>query len=457
MEGRENTYRDSHHDRGVWPVHAPIAPHHKQFRGIGAALRRLAACVVMLLAPPLLQQPSQAQTAAEAVPVVVSSVTRMELARGQSFVGTVYPFRESDVGSAVDGRLVSLPIEDGQAVRKGDTLAELLRGLLEIERSGAVASLDQRRQELAELQAGSRPEEIEQAKAEEEGLEARLAYAESRLTRLERLVGRGTATTDELQDGQTELRRIKAELRAKQAALAMVEAGPRKEVIAQAAAAVAVQEAVVQRIDDQLAKHTIRAPFDGWVVERFAEEGEWVQRSGLVARIVELDRVEVVVQLPELYVSSLQQGTDVRLEFDAAPLQTWIGKVERIIPQADLRSRSFPVQVVLENRIMDGQPVLRGGMLARAWLPVGARGEVTVVPKDALVLGTGTPLVYAVDADDDAAGTGSVRPVPVTLGATVAGSVEVTGGVEPGQLVVTRGNERLRPGAAVKFQTTETP
>jgi HlyD family secretion protein len=400
-----------------------------------------------------------AQPVADAVPVVVAEVSRMDLSRGQSFVGTVYAFRESDVGSAVDGRLVTLPIEDGQQLLKGDTLAELLRGLLEIERAGALAELDQRRQELAELEAGSRPEEVEQAAAEAEALEATLTYAESRLLRLEKLFERGTATTDELQDGQTELRRIKAQLRAKQAALAMVVAGPRKEAIAQAAAAVAVQDAVVSRIDDQLGKHTIRAPFDGWVVERFTEEGEWVTRGGLIARIAELNRVKVVVQLPELYVASLSPGTDVRLEFDAAPLQTWIGKVERIVPQADLRSRSFPVHVVLENRIIEDQPVLRGGMLARAWLPVGARGEVTVVPKDALVLGTGVPAVYVVDITDTTGTTrtGTVRPVPVTLGATVAGSVEVTGAVEPGQLVVTRGNERLKPGAAVKFQGSSTP
>jgi len=155
-------------------------------------------------------------------------------------------------------------------------------------------------------------------------------------------------------------------------------------------------------------------------------------------------------------IAALATGTDVRLEFDAARDQTWTGRVERIVPQADLLSRSFPVKVILENRIVDGQPVLRGGMLARAWLPVGANGEVTVVPKDALVLGKGTPLVYVVDAGTEA-GTGSVRPVQVALGATVAGSVEVTGGLEPGQLVVTRGNERLRPGAAIKFQRAETP
>jgi multidrug efflux pump subunit AcrA (membrane-fusion protein) len=108
------------------------------------------------------------------------------------------------------------------------------------------------------------------------------------------------------------------------------------------------------------------------------------------------------------------------------------------------------VKVLLENRVVDGQPVLRGGLLARAWLPVGKTGPATVVPKDALVLGGGQPFVYVVDVDA-APGAGRVRPVPVALGAAVAGTVEVRGELQPGQLVVTRGNERLRPGMQVSF------
>jgi len=123
--------------------------------------------------------------------------------------------------------------------------------------------------------------------------------------------------------------------------------------------------------------------------------------------------------------------------------------VERVVPQADLLSRSFPVKVTLENRVVDGQPVLRGGLLARAWLPVGKTGLVVVVPKDALVLGAGPPFVYAVETT--APGAGSVRAVPVTLGAAVGGAVEVRGDIAAGQLVVVRGNERLRPGMAVSF------
>jgi multidrug resistance efflux pump len=174
----------------------------------------------------------------------------MQTASGQPFVGTVLPARTSDVGSAVDGRLVELPIVDGQHVEENQPIAQLLRGLLEIERAGAEAELDRRRQVLGELQAGSRPEEIDQARALVAGFEARLAYAKSRLTRLGRLAERGTSTVDELQDAQTELQAIEAQLRGSRAALALVEAGPRKEQVAQAAAAAAVTVTVSLREPD---------------------------------------------------------------------------------------------------------------------------------------------------------------------------------------------------------------
>ena len=302
---------------------------------------------------------------------------------------------------------------------------------------------------LGELQAGSRPEEIEQARAAVAGFEARLSYAKDRLARLGRLAERGTSTADELNDAQTELRAVEAQLRGSRAALELVETGPRKEQIAQAAAAAAVQEAEVQRIDDQLAKHTIRAPFSGWVVERFTEKGQWVARGGLIARIAELDTLEIEAQVPESSLAALREGAHVRLEFDAAADQAWIGTVARVVPQADLLSRSFPVRIRLENRIVDGVPTIKGGMLARAWLPVGAAGEVTVVPKDALVLGGAKPLVFCIDPSSPT--TGVVRPVEVALGAAVEGYVAVRGTLEPGALVVVRGNERLRPGMQVTF------
>ena len=156
----------------------------------------------------------------------------------------------------------------------------------------------------------------------------------------------------------------------------------------------------------------------------------------------------------DLSVGGLEADVDVRLEFDAAPHHTWIGRVARIVPQADLLSRSFPVQIALANIVVDGAPVLRGGMLARAWLPVGRAASVKVVPKDALVLGGPTPVIFVVDGATAATSpvAGTVRAVPVELGAAVGGNVEVRSDIEPGRLVVVRGNERLRPGMAVAFE-----
>jgi RND family efflux transporter MFP subunit len=432
----------------------------------GAGTHRLAVAVLFaaeILLFPIARGQPPSPAPPPAPPVVVARARAVEVQAGQPFVGTVLPARTSDVGSAVDGRIVKLPIEDGQFVREGQPVAELLRGLLEIEKAGAIAELERRNQVLAELRAGSRPEEVEQARALVAGFEARLEYARSRVARLARLAERGTSTVDEVQDAQTELQAIEAQLRGGRAALALAEAGPREQQIAQAAASAAVQEAEVERIDDQLGKHTIRAPFDGWVVQRFAEKGQWLSRGGLVARIAELGQVEVEARVPELSIAGLKEGSAVRLEFDAAPGEIWLGNVIRVVPQADLLSRSFPVKIRVENRIVDGEPVLKGGMLARAWLPVGRAGPALVVPKDAVVLGGQRPFVYVAEGFGvaegygaegaaNAAGTATVRRVDVVLGAAIEGNVEVRGELEPDATVVVRGNERLRPGMTVRIQ-----
>lgn len=165
--------------------------------------------------------------------------------------------------------------------------------------------------------------------------------------------------------------------------------------------------------------------------------------------------------MPELSVRGLRPGGDVRLEFDAVPQQSWTGTILRVVPQADLLSRSFPVRIAVENRIVDGTPQLKGGMLARAWLPVGETGSATVVPKDALVLGGPRPVVFVIDPSDGGGtsgntAAGSVRPVEVAVGAAVGGGVEVRGPLQPGTLVVVRGNERLRPGTSVAYEPAST-
>ena len=120
---------------------------------LASPLRSAATVVALAAGVFAVARPAPGQPPAS-VPVAVARVERQELALGQSFVGTVYPARVSDVGSAVDGRVMKFPVLEGQHVAAGQPIAELLRGLLEIEKAGAVAELDRRRQVLAELKAG---------------------------------------------------------------------------------------------------------------------------------------------------------------------------------------------------------------------------------------------------------------------------------------------------------------
>ncbi len=96
--------------------------------------------------------------------MVTAQVIQREIVEGQAFVGTVQPTRTSEVGSAVDGRVIEFDANRGDRISKGQPLAKLLTKQLEIELAGANAELANRNA-LYDEQKRGRSEEIEQAKA----------------------------------------------------------------------------------------------------------------------------------------------------------------------------------------------------------------------------------------------------------------------------------------------------
>ena len=98
--------------------------------------------------------------------------------------------------------------------------------------------------------------------------------------------------------------------------------------------------------------------------------------------------------------------------------------------------------------LADGVPRIKAGMFARATLSVGQIADALLVPKDAIVLGGPTPMVFVVDAAGKG-GLAKARPVSVQLGAAWEGYLQVKGELKAGESVVVQGNERLRPGQDV--------
>ena len=390
-------------------------------------------------------------------PVTVAAITERTIAGEQTFVGTIMPLRQSTIGSAVEGRVLEFFVNEGDFVERGKPLAQVRTKSLEIEIAGAKAELAFRQQELEELETGTRPEEIEQARARMLSAKAQMTYAQAKLKRTRDLFERRISSDDQLDDALAAAEKaIQAHAEAK-IAHDLAVAGPRKEKIAQSAARVQVQEEEIARLEDRLDKHTIVAPFDGYVIAEHTEEGEWIKQGDPVTDMVDLSRVDVELPVLENYLSHLEVGMAARVEVAALPDELLTGTVALIVPQADLRSRSFPIKVRLENRVAGGTAKLKPGMFARVVLPVGKKETALLAPKDAVVLGGPAPMVYVIDPTKGGRGVGKARSVNVTLGVAVENLIQVHGDLQIGDLVVVAGNERLRPGQEVAFTEQQAP
>jgi RND family efflux transporter MFP subunit len=383
--------------------------------------------------------------------VTVATVVQRDVAAGQEFVGTLVPTRISSVGSAVDGRVIEFPVNEGDRVKKGQPLAKLLTKQLEIQLAGANAELELRRHELDELKNGAREEEKAQAHARLLNAKAARAFNQARLRRVQKLRENSTLTEEDLQAVSMAADQADQAFAEAEAAWKLVEAGPRREEISQAESRLAAQQEVVNGILDQLEKHTIKAPFDGFVVQEFTEVGQWLARGEKVVRVAELDMAGVEVMVLENYIPQLNLGDSARVEIPAIPGRLFEAKIALIVPQGDARSRSFPVKLFMNNELLPSGPLLKSGMFARVTLPVGKSDAATLVPKDAIVLGGPSPMVYVVAPNPQKADQLIAKPLAVELGVSEGGLIQVKGDLQAGEKVVVHGNERLMPMSPVSI------
>jgi len=201
----------------------------------------------------------------------------------------------------------------------------------------------------------------------------------------------------------------------------------------------------VARLELNLRRATVRAPFTGVVVREHVAEGEWVGVGDPVAEMVDLGDLEVTVQVPESYYSGLATGGAARVLFTSLGGYEVEGTIRAVVPQANVQARTFPVKIALDN----SERRIGAGMLAQVRLPVGDPMPAVVVPKDAVAAQGRDSVVFVIGEGD------MVRPVVVRPGAAVGVWIAVEGGVAAGDRVVTRGNERLFPGQKVMPEAME--
>jgi RND family efflux transporter MFP subunit len=307
--------------------------------------------------------------------------------------GTVQTRLVSTVASEVSGLVIEFPVRQGQTVQEGEVLARLRRENLELR--------------------------LREARAQLSEDDARLQLAERTMQRTKELLEKGAVSQQDVDDRESEFNSL--ERRADRL------------------------RAIIEQLEDDLERTVIRAPFSGIVVQEHTQLAEWIDVGGEVLELMSLDELEVVIDLPERYYASVRPGDRASASFDALPGVKVTGVIRAVIPQADAQSRTFPVLMEIPN--LDGK--IGVGMVAQVELSFGKSRTTTIVPKDAIVVQDRGQSAYVLDEEDH------VWTKDVVSGTAVGAWVEVKGEIQPGQRVVTRGNERLRDGQKVRVNPTE--
>lgn len=235
--------------------------------------------------------------------------------------------------------------------------------------------------------------------------EAQALLAEQELARIEGLRKSGISSPQELDRAQTE----------------------RKVANANVAAA-----------STRLDKSVVRAAVSGIVDEVFVRAGEWADTGAPLARLVQTDRVKVIVGVPERDVPHFHAGDPVEVMLDAFHDETFPGKIHRIATTAERETRTFPIEIELSNE--EGR--LRPGMIARARMVRETYPNAIAVPIFS-VLSMENQRFAAVEEN----GVARVRQIEV--GVLQGDRVHVTKGLSAGERLIVVGHRDLRDGQPV--------
>jgi membrane fusion protein (multidrug efflux system) len=204
--------------------------------------------------------------------------------------------------------------------------------------------------------------------------------------------------------------------------------------------ALRVGQANVALAEARLAKTQIRAPFDGVIGIRQVSVGDYVKEGQDLVSLEDIAALKVDFRLPEVMLTDLKRGQTVEVASDAMPNRTYAATLEAIDPLVDQNGRA----VILRARLKNTEGQLRPGMFVRTRLILEERANALTVPEEALMPSGADQYVYKVV-------DGKVTRVQVKTGLRRGSQVEVTQGLQAGDVVVTAGQIKLREGAAVRI------
>jgi RND family efflux transporter MFP subunit len=375
------------------------------------------------------ETPPNPHAGSETLVVAVARVNTEDLARQVELSGEFRPYQAVEVHAKVAGYLKDIYVDVGDRVKAGQLL-----GVLEI---------PEMRDDMSQAGAGLKRSnaEVIRTHRELERAETNRKLAELSYNRLSAVSKKepGLIAQQELDEALSRRQSAEDQVAAAKAAIDVAE-----ETVGGA-------KATEQRTRTMQNYTRIVAPFAGVVTKRFADRGAMIQAGTAsqsqampLVRIAQVDRLRLVLPVPESIVPSIRIGSPVSVHVNS--LQSdFTGKIARFSNDLQLSTRTMDVEVDVQNP----KGVLVPGMYATTGFSVDHRDQVLTVPTQALS-GTGkNRSVFAVGKD------GTLEDRKVQVGIELAGKAEITSGVNQGDLVVIGNRGQLKPGQRVETKLSK--
>ncbi len=366
-----------------------------------------------------------------ATPVQIDAVKRQPLSQTFTVIGRLVARQRGDVAARVAGPVAELRVQVGDRVRLGDVIAVVDRKRPAWRRDVAAAEAHESKASLANAEARHA-----MAEAGVDRAEARLALARQANARLERLRASAAFSQARLEDLEQEAVAAMSEVEFAHAevleALSLIDQSRARVERSRANLAIAIGD-----LDDT----AVRAPFDGVVTLRHTALGAYLDVGSTVVTLVNDRDIEIEADVPYDRLGALRAGDVVSFRLDIGAWRQ--ASVRAVGVEENTRTRTRPVRFTPDfDGVADN---LAHGQSVSLTLPIGPPRDIVSVHKDAITRGVDGVAVYVV-AD------GLAERRLIRLGEAVGSRFEVLDGLEPGDLVVVRGNERLKSGQAVRYE-----
>lgn len=239
-----------------------------------------------------------------------------------------------------NGRLLNLLVQEGDRVKKGQLLAEIdpVRFQDAVDKSSAAVAAQE--QVLARLLAGSRPEEIAEARAQVAAAQATMVNAESTWKRQESLAAQQYVSRQSADNAAAALKTARANAEHAQQALSLAIKGPRKEDIAAARQVLQADKAALSLAQRELVDTRLYAPDTGVIQDRILEPGDMVSPQTPVFTLALDNPVWVRAYLPEKALGQVRLGMKANIQSDSFPGKTFSGWVGFISPTAEFTPKT---------------------------------------------------------------------------------------------------------------------